>query len=393
MNMTKEVTSKRENLIAALRRITFDCKNPLSVILSGKTQLNTDLFPFTSDCGGYCMILVAPDDEAVFYAAADGYNKLCECVAQNIGQSFTLMELPEKGGFIALAALNDDSAADRLKLIKKLSAVGRGIKNLFFSTATLVVSPCFHELSDAAEMVYNLILDSGYRVIFGYNSIIDAGSLNKRKGIIPDEYFSLYLGFYNYLRLGEYEKVLYNLSQMKKLVTEHFTPDVFKLAYIGMMQNFSESSGDLLSVANPENASFTVDRAFDEIRNLVENYFERTYQGQSHAEDLRRKVLSIVESEYSDSELTVTMLADRLHISASYLSRYFKNRMGITLFSYMDEIRISRAKQLLANSDYPIKEIVKLVGYNDVNNFNRKFKSKTGNTPTAFRKDSRKDIL
>ncbi|MBQ7974291.1 MAG: helix-turn-helix transcriptional regulator [Clostridia bacterium] len=102
--------------------------------------------------------------------------------------------------------------------------------------------------------------------------------------------------------------------------------------------------------------------------------------------------MKIVKTEYTDSELSITSIAERLDISNSYLRKYFKDNMGITLYAYIDEMRITHAKRLLLETDLPIKEIARASGYIDINNFNRKFKAKTGKTPTAYKTEGEEEV-
>ncbi|MBQ7974287.1 MAG: helix-turn-helix transcriptional regulator [Clostridia bacterium] len=214
----------------------------------------------------------------------------------------------------------------------------------------------------------------------------DYKGINKIEGTIPDDFFTCYFEFYGCLKSGDREQVMHNLDEMKKYVISAFAPDVFRLVYINLVHCFSGSLGDEYVQQHLENMPDTVEDAFGIIADMTDKYFEQIYISGNSSEYLKREVLKIVDREFSNPLLSVSMLADRLGISTSYLSRYFKDKTGVTLFSYIDEIRISKAKQLLAETDAPVKDIVKAVGYNDINNFNRKFKSKTGKTPSSYRK-------
>lgn len=93
----------------------------------------------------------------------------------------------------------------------------------------------------------------------------------------------------------------------------------------------------------------------------------------------------IVEQEY-DKNFEMERIADTVGMSASYLSRLFRQETGMTLTDYLIEIRIEKAKQYL--SDHPnLKnyEISQLVGYNDPVYFNKLFKKMVGVTPKDFK--------
>lgn len=205
-------------------------------------------------------------------------------------------------------------------------------------------------------------------------------------GIIPEEFFSCFFAFYNGIKVGNRELVTYNLSEMEKIISNINAPDVSRLAYISLVHCFSKYLTEEYVESHFEDFPESVGEAFAVVADIVDKHFENLCLSKNNSEYFKYESLRIVKSEFSNPCLSVSMLADRLGISASYLSRYFKEKTGQTLFSYIDDTRISEAKKLLAETDMPVKDIVKSVGYNDINNFNRKFKSKTGQTPSSYRK-------
>jgi YesN/AraC family two-component response regulator len=69
-----------------------------------------------------------------------------------------------------------------------------------------------------------------------------------------------------------------------------------------------------------------------------------------------------------------------------YLCQLFKKYAGMSMVSYIRELRIQRAKHLLWNSSEPINEIAEQVGFPDPYYFSKVFKSIEGLSPTLFRK-------
>ncbi|RKN62073.1 helix-turn-helix domain-containing protein [Paenibacillus ginsengarvi] len=101
--------------------------------------------------------------------------------------------------------------------------------------------------------------------------------------------------------------------------------------------------------------------------------------------ELLEQALAFIGEFYTDGSLSAEGIADRLGVSRSYLSRYFKDQTGSPLMQYVDGLRMTKAKELLAETDLKIKEIVELVGLTDPNNFFRKFKKREGLTPQEYR--------
>lgn len=68
--------------------------------------------------------------------------------------------------------------------------------------------------------------------------------------------------------------------------------------------------------------------------------------------------------------------------------RYFKGRMGKTYFRFLLEIRVSRARQLLLETDLSIKDLCFESGFGNSADFHKSFKQLTGKTPLAYQRET-----
>ena len=73
-------------------------------------------------------------------------------------------------------------------------------------------------------------------------------------------------------------------------------------------------------------------------------------------------------------------------MSSGYLSSLFKNLFGIPFQDYLNNIRMEKAKLLLLTTGLKNYEIAELVGIENFNYFNSKFKKTFGMTPKEFKK-------
>ena len=85
------------------------------------------------------------------------------------------------------------------------------------------------------------------------------------------------------------------------------------------------------------------------------------------------------------NELSEPMLARLVGQSPSALSRAFRKHTGQSFVRYVNRLRISRACELLANTDRSVLDVCMDVGYNNISNFNRQFLSHKHMPPTKFR--------
>ena len=84
-------------------------------------------------------------------------------------------------------------------------------------------------------------------------------------------------------------------------------------------------------------------------------------------------------------QLSTGNIAEAFFVNASYASRRFSERFGITITEYISNIRVEHAKNLLATTGAPIGSIALNVGIDDANYFTRVFKKTVGMSPTEYR--------
>ena len=84
-------------------------------------------------------------------------------------------------------------------------------------------------------------------------------------------------------------------------------------------------------------------------------------------------------------KITLEDTAEAVSLSASHLSRIFKEEMHTSFNAFLSDIRIEKSKLLLLSGDFSIAEISELVGFSDQSYFNKVFRKNTGMTPKRFR--------
>jgi len=83
---------------------------------------------------------------------------------------------------------------------------------------------------------------------------------------------------------------------------------------------------------------------------------------------------------------TIPQLASQVGINQCYLKKGFKDLFDTTIFSFVQEQRILKAKQLLTTTQEPISNIAELLGFSNPSNFTNAFKNFTGVLPSDLRK-------
>jgi len=91
-----------------------------------------------------------------------------------------------------------------------------------------------------------------------------------------------------------------------------------------------------------------------------------------------------------ENEITLEQVSDIANMTSNAFCRYFKQRTNKTFIHFLNEIRIGNSCKLLSKTnDLSIADISYQSGFNNLTNFNRKFKTVKGITPSEYRKKNR----
>ncbi len=100
----------------------------------------------------------------------------------------------------------------------------------------------------------------------------------------------------------------------------------------------------------------------------------------------RMSVINRIINEHYMENFTLTQLADEVHLSAPYLSRFFEQHYGITFLNYLTEIRINHAVLELAQTDHNIELVSANNGFPNSHSFARAFKKRYQMLPSVWRR-------
>ena len=101
-----------------------------------------------------------------------------------------------------------------------------------------------------------------------------------------------------------------------------------------------------------------------------------------------RRALEFMHDNYSGG-LSLEDVASAAYLSEYHFARLFKEIIGVTPHVYLANLRLERARKLLAETGLAISEVASMVGYHSQSHFTKVFKSITGVTPRAYRESSR----
>lgn len=156
---------------------------------------------------------------------------------------------------------------------------------------------------------------------------------------------------------------LYHIVTISKLFPKGEYEDIFNTEQMvykyGSLTNMLDDLIRYLSTGNeePEDSSLSNTRFLQMMAYINENYTQ---------------------------DISLTQMGDELHLNSNYLSQIFKRETGVTFSKYIVNLRIEKAKVLLATGNYSIGKTAQEVGFNDYFYFLKTFKRITGMTPRQY---------
>lgn len=114
------------------------------------------------------------------------------------------------------------------------------------------------------------------------------------------------------------------------------------------------------------------------------NYEITSVHTNSKSYQIMEEAKQYVENHYAESSLSITEIAKALFINQTYLRKMFKSGMNMTLSEYITKYRMTKAKQLLQDTNDKLSLISEEVGYADVSYFSKCFKKYYGVSPKGL---------
>jgi two-component system response regulator YesN len=98
------------------------------------------------------------------------------------------------------------------------------------------------------------------------------------------------------------------------------------------------------------------------------------------------EALAYIEQRYGDAEFSLKEVASAFYLSPAYFSYIFKQVTGTTFIQHLTQLRMEKAKRLLADPSYKVYAVGLAVGYPEYSHFAKMFKKYCGVTPTEYRR-------
>lgn len=268
------------------------------------------------------------------------------------------------------------------------------IKNSFDFTITVAISNMGNsalELSERAREANNALQ---YKFYMGTNSIILFKDVKNFYSIEDySEYDSLGKLLIKYIHTGNIENTRNTLNEIFEYVKENdIEMNVIKADYINTLAFINNLK--LLS-NNEDNYKKNLYSLLDENKNikelnsLIEEIVISTvikvnkFNKKTINSNIQKAVKYI--NEHYMEQITLKDISESINVGSYYLSRMFTIELGKNFVSYINEVRIEKAKEYLQSSYYKTYEIAEMVGVRDAHYFSKLFKKLVGMTPSEYK--------
>lgn len=229
-----------------------------------------------------------------------------------------------------------------------------------------------------------------------------------RGTVTPTEYYEYHAGYvamipplvlHRTISLSDapYERYLIKFSEkVAQEFTENGGRQVFDSIYDKRIHHFTEETTQrIIDIFKEMNDIYESDKPYTEqiLKGMLYRLMDIVWEeGIEESNDRFKSPLTepiihavaIMNQSYKD-EITLPAVSKEIGLSASYLSRLFRQEIGKTFSEYLTDVRISNAKQLLLSTNKSVMQIALEVGFGNGDYLSACFRKKVGVSPLKFR--------
>lgn len=127
-----------------------------------------------------------------------------------------------------------------------------------------------------------------------------------------------------------------------------------------------------------------------ELHNIIyaiqQEYYAEYLPQDKHA--IIQPAIDYIHSKYTKEIISIELLSKMCDITPEYFRKIFKVFYGVSPVRYINNLKISSAKELLESQMYSVTEAALQSGYNEMSHFSREFKKLTGISPSEYKKST-----
>ena len=287
---------------------------------------------------------------------------------------------------------------DIFKLAEGMDLICKNMKKIYGLTVTGGIGTICHDPLELrytrkeaqTALSYRISLGSGQAIYLGDVEPENNASLQFQGSDERDLIAAIKLGNEKEIR-GEIHKIFCRLQEhmlMTEQLSVYFTE--VKVGFLRLLQYYNIrqeelfGKGDMLPILDGMQSLEDGMEWMLDISLKMSQLITKSRVSSRSAITTRAK--DYVNEHYANEEMSVEMVSQILHVSPSYFSSLFKKEVGVSFITYLTDIRMEKALELLENTDDKSYMIAEKVGYSEPNYFSYVFKKHYGLSPQRYRK-------
>ncbi|NQX67281.1 AraC family transcriptional regulator [Paenibacillus alba] len=329
---------------------------------------------------------------------------LCNVAEEMINTEYRGVAIEARDGMVVIVISfdEDNGEANLLRALAVAEMIKSYVEEQFKQTISIGLGRMTQDLGALQHSYHDAMSALSYKMILGGNSIISSEDIREPASGEFMRLLGITDGIVDSLRMTDGEKMTKQTERwFGEMAGSGAAPDMIRQLVVHFMMKAAKAVGEIdpsLLEEAPSHRLFDLLSQYESIHELSDYVIEQLgrYAGlieerRSNRErnDVVERITAFIDAHYMHSDLSLNYLASEFKLSVSHVSRIFKEQTERNFIDYLMDIRMSKAKELLAGSDMLIRDVSGVVGYTNVNSFVRIFKKSTGFTPGEYRERER----
>lgn len=381
--LTKEISGERLDRVTMRKGSEYMNEQLVRALLLGedKTIEKSDISSYSHK--SYSAVIICAAEEM----SSEERNYLLSSVKKTLEKDCGADVITPEFSGLTVALFKDWKQSRLVDFLTDL--IDEYVGKIFITVGRSVTNPADIRLSyaEADKLLKN-------RFMYMHRGVVTAetAASGEESSVETDELIS---GIYAYIEINDIEKLEAALERFQmSLCSGSYTAERIKVVCIRavmdikarLIKNMGEKKTEQFLNDEFINKIGEKTSLFDIIELMKKTFTDLsvTHFGKTTRSAMER-VVQYIQSNYA-RELRLEQLATIFGYNRAYLGKVFHQYTGENFNNYLDRIRITEAKRLLAEDKYKVYEVAEMVGYTNINYFHNKFKKYVGISPLNYKR-------
>lgn len=356
-------------------------------------------FGLATDMNFYILSLIEIEDVSGATKLLNVSTELLQYMITNIvtelaGEGTGMFAFSLADGKTAILGTGNDENALSRRLRNLCENTHDTIMQILKLAVTIGIGKMVSSLSLLKDSYNEALKCLNYKFLMPVDYIIAPDDIKKQ--IRPFDFDKFKEAIFLQIRLQDEDKInelietmiqTVQLSSMSKKDIQYEYASVINRLLSGIRSENPNVSTDIDTTFPDENGADYLPRMKDWLVHMCHECVA-LLQTERHGGVRRLSVMAkeYIKDNFAENDLSLMTVCNHLCVSMSYFSIFFKENTGKTFVEYLTEVRMEKAKELLANTDLMLYAVAEKVGYESPAYFTVAFKKNNGMNPKEYRK-------